>query len=608
MMIDRVENLTKETFLNEYLLKNKPVVVTDAMTKWNMSRFQPESLKKNFGVIPTQIYNDLFDLQNLGTLGDYLDKNFNNPDGDCKEYIRWYTKLKNVDFLWSDDVFSQLEDSWNQPYFLPDNSMLIPFKQGNEKINVTKESFPYKGLFISGKGARTRLHRDPFNSNAILCQLYGKKQIFLFSPEQTPYVMNEHGFVNVKSPDLSKFPDYNKAKPNYKLVLNPEEIILFPAGWFHDVTSITDSISVTWNFIHKSEVKGFYSFVQQYPCDDQLEIAKYFLGNRLSTDDDSKDIITFLNSEFAIEDKPISTIEKYKNETGQLVANYKMKEDYIKNQAENEYDIINVLFDESFKPYDTKVVKNLRKLVEYYLVDEKANINDVISQIEWLANRSNDIFDRVHRERERLNNFDKEYGTQTEAAIEQFELEDEVDVYRWVNCARYLPSPVHSIQSVLNRLPKLGVDYKDYIFIDVGSGMGRNLLIASEYPFEKIVGVEISKHLHNIAEKNIEVYNSRTQKCHNLTSLCIDILNFEPPNSKGLIYYFWEPFSEALFNKFYFNLLIYLKNNPKKVYLIFLGKPYHAAKASNIFQIIDNYLTEDKISETEYILVSVYSN
>lgn len=294
--IDKIEKISRKDFLADYLKQNKPVVVTDAMDSWDLNRFQPDSLKAEFGSEYTQVYNDLFDLQDVSSLDSYLGSNFSKPEIDCKKYIRWYTKLKDVDFLWSDHIFERLKNSWNQPYFLPLNSMLIPFCTEDDTLDITKDRFPYKGLFISGKGARTRLHRDPFNSNAILCQLYGEKQISLFSPSQASYLMDKNEFVNIKNPDLEKFPDFSKAKPTYELTLAPKEVILFPGGWFHDVTSISDSISITWNFVHNSEFRGFESFITQNPDDDQLEIVKFFLKKIISANATSNDISKLLKA------------------------------------------------------------------------------------------------------------------------------------------------------------------------------------------------------------------------------------------------------------------------------------------------------------------------
>ncbi|OQP46202.1 cupin-like domain-containing protein [Niastella populi] len=296
MKLDRVRDLTKERFVDEYLLPHKPVIITDAMDNWDIDKFGPVQLEKAFGDLEVQIYNDLFELQTIDTLGTYLKDNFNKPVNEERshEYIRWYTQLKEIDFYWSDAVFKELEKSWCHPYFLPNDSFAIPYGLDGKQINANEELFPYKGLFISGKGARTRLHRDPFNSNAILCQFYGEKKIFLFDPEQAEFVMNDNEFVDIAKVDYDKFPQYAKATCTYEDTLAPGEIIYFPAGWFHDVTSATDSISITWNFVYVSELQALCAYVEKHPNDDQLEILKYFLKDMIDQDADAEAITDFL--------------------------------------------------------------------------------------------------------------------------------------------------------------------------------------------------------------------------------------------------------------------------------------------------------------------------
>jgi predicted O-methyltransferase YrrM len=50
-------------------------------------------------------------------------------------------------------------------------------------------------------------------------------------------------------------------------------------------------------------------------------------------------------------------------------------------------------------------------------------------------------------------------------------------------------------------------------FIDFGSGKGRALWMASEYPFRQLIALEFSPELHRIAEANITRYFSPTQRC-----------------------------------------------------------------------------------------------
>ncbi len=52
----------------------------------------------------------------------------------------------------------------------------------------------------------------------------------------------------------------------------------------------------------------------------------------------------------------------------------------------------------------------------------------------------------------------------------------------------------------------------DDVFVDFGSGMGRILLLAVQYPFRRVVGVELSEELNEIAKANVAA-NRRRQRC-----------------------------------------------------------------------------------------------
>ena len=56
------------------------------------------------------------------------------------------------------------------------------------------------------------------------------------------------------------------------------------------------------------------------------------------------------------------------------------------------------------------------------------------------------------------------------------------------------------------RIAALRIDFPQYTFIDLGCGKGCMLLIAAQFPFRQVRGVEFAPALQAIAEKNIAVY------------------------------------------------------------------------------------------------------
>jgi hypothetical protein len=295
--VERRSGLTREVFISEFLASRRPVIITDAMSDWQLSRFTPESLVRAFGNEEVQIYDDLFSLQRTSTLRRYVKQHVNKPESAPRstEYVRWYTQLKDVEFVWADAAFARLRDAWDMPYFFPDSSMVVPPSAG--VLNPAEARFPYKGLFVSGRGARTRLHRDPWNSDALLCQLYGKKVITIYGADQTERLTSGHDFVDPGAPDEQRFPTFSKAKAAYRVTLEPGEIILFPGGSFHDVTSLTDSVSITWNFLHACNLHRFCEHVAKHPQEPELDIVRFFLKESLPPAASAEDILRVVNTD-----------------------------------------------------------------------------------------------------------------------------------------------------------------------------------------------------------------------------------------------------------------------------------------------------------------------
>jgi hypothetical protein len=112
--------------------------------------------------------------------------------------------------------------------------------------------------------------------------------------------------------------------------------------------------------------------------------------------------------------------------------------------------------------------------------------------------------------------------------------------------------------------------FEDFTFIDFGSGMGRALLMASEYPFKRIMGVEFSPDLHQIAEDNIRRYKSESQKCCDIRSICTDAAQFVIPPDMSM-FYFFNPFSAEVMEKVLFNIHRSLQEFPRELYFIYLN-------------------------------------
>jgi len=112
------------------------------------------------------------------------------------------------------------------------------------------------------------------------------------------------------------------------------------------------------------------------------------------------------------------------------------------------------------------------------------------------------------------------------------------------------------------------LEVSHFTFIDLGSGKGRTLLMASDYPFRRIVGVELLPSLNEIAEQNMTQYRSESQKCFALQSVCADATRFELPAEPLLIYLF-NPFPEPGLRRVLSNVEHSLRAHPRPIYLVY---------------------------------------
>ncbi|MGA9391013.1 MAG: class I SAM-dependent methyltransferase [Candidatus Sulfotelmatobacter sp.] len=115
---------------------------------------------------------------------------------------------------------------------------------------------------------------------------------------------------------------------------------------------------------------------------------------------------------------------------------------------------------------------------------------------------------------------------------------------------------------------KAGVDFREFVFIDLGSGKGRTLLMTSDYAFRRIVGVELLPTLNAAAQENIARYRSESQKCFAIESVCADATQFVFPD-EPIVLFLFNPFPGSGLRKVIANLEQSLRAHPRIVYVLY---------------------------------------
>ena len=143
----------------------------------------------------------------------------------------------------------------------------------------------------------------------------------------------------------------------------------------------------------------------------------------------------------------------------------------------------------------------------------------------------------------------------------------------------YQPTDPSAFREMMGALP---TDFREYTFIDIGSGKGRTLLMASEYPFRKIVGVELITELHRAAEENIVAYRAQTPTAHGtaIESVCMDACEFVFPATPLLVYLF-NPLPEARLRQVMRNLEESWRKTSRPVWIVYHNPALESALAES---------------------------
>lgn len=135
--------------------------------------------------------------------------------------------------------------------------------------------------------------------------------------------------------------------------------------------------------------------------------------------------------------------------------------------------------------------------------------------------------------------------------------------------------------------------------VDFGSGKGRVMAVAAYYGFQDITGIEFSPILCKEAEKNIAGIKS-FYPSSNFKIICDDAINYKIENDIN-IFFFFNPFDEVVMLQVVKNILLSLKQNLRKTYIVYIN-PLH----KEIF-LSAGFEEEYYLMKMKYIELSILS-
>jgi SAM-dependent methyltransferase len=147
-----------------------------------------------------------------------------------------------------------------------------------------------------------------------------------------------------------------------------------------------------------------------------------------------------------------------------------------------------------------------------------------------------------------LHPFDERYGVDTSGLIGGGELRSghRNDVF---NTAYYGMAPSRfrwAIESWIADESHAAIE--NYSFVDLGCGKGRAILMASEFRFREVVGVELHASLGAIAEANVAAWTAAGRPVCPVRIVCQEATEFVFPEGACLLYLF-NPFAAPVMKR-----------------------------------------------------------
>ena len=183
--------------------------------------------------------------------------------------------------------------------------------------------------------------------------------------------------------------------------------------------------------------------------------------------------------------------------------------------------------------------------------------------VEWQAR------DAARQLLEDEDGFDREFGTAT--TDEEIPVPFGISEEAVKGASIYWPTLPRTFRKVM---AAIDIAHDEFVFVDFGCGKGRTLLLASDFPFKRIIGVELMPHLCQIAAQNINIYRSPTQRCTAIQALCVDAAAYTLPD-ENTVFYFFDPLRPDVLAKVQANIEASLKACPRRIFVVFLHAVHH---------------------------------
>ncbi|SRX52969.1 cupin-like domain-containing protein [Aequorivita sp. CIP111184] len=227
--VERVQNISKKDFIENYYKPQKPVLIEgltqnwEAFQKWNLDYIQQHAADQ---IVP--LYN-------------------NEPTKGNQNSAEPATKMKMADYI---------ELIKTQP-----TDLRIFFYDLKVKLPELLKDFEYPDiglkffkrlpvLFFGGEGSKVLPHYDMDLADLVHFHFHGTKSVILFSPKQTkylykiPFAVHNLESIDLDNPDFEKYPALQYLEGIHTTMKHGDALYM-PSGYWHYIKYLDGGFSMT---------------------------------------------------------------------------------------------------------------------------------------------------------------------------------------------------------------------------------------------------------------------------------------------------------------------------------------------------------------------------
>jgi SAM-dependent methyltransferase len=176
--------------------------------------------------------------------------------------------------------------------------------------------------------------------------------------------------------------------------------------------------------------------------------------------------------------------------------------------------------------------------------------------------------------------FDARHGTETNADLTPGEAG--IPIERRRAATMYLPTMDNDLATILEALPWSDSLRRQSSFVDLGSGKGRVVFLAAMRSFRKVVGVELSPVLHQVAANNLQIMEKSGALDSPVELVQEDATEFEPPEHPVLTY-MYHPFQDRIAQEAIARLVASVERKPRPAALLYCHPTLQRRIDNNVF-------------------------